>query len=50
MLTIGAEYKTQKGFAASLRYNLGNSDLAGNFQTKVSTISFHIGWLFSIVK
>ncbi len=50
MLTIGAEYKGQKGFTASLRYNLGNSDLAGNFQTKVSTISLGIGWLFSIVK
>lgn len=50
MLTIGAEYKSQKGFTAGLRYNLGNSDLAGNFPTKVSTISFSIGWLFSIVK
>ncbi len=50
MLTVGVEYKTQKGFTASLRYNHGNSDLAGNFQTKVSTVSFGIGWLFSIVK
>lgn len=50
MLTIGAEYKSQKGFTASLRYNHGNSNLAGNFQTKVSTITFGIGWLFSIVK
>lgn len=50
MLTIGAEYKSQKGFTASLRYNHGNSNLAGNFQTKVSTVSFGIGWLFSVVK
>lgn len=50
MFTIGAEYKSRKGFTAGVRYNLGNSDLAGNFQTKVSTISFCIGWLFSIVK
>ena len=50
MLTIGAEYKHPKGFNASARFNLGNSDLADNFQTKVSTISVAIGWLFNIVK
>ncbi len=50
MLTLGAEYKSQKGFNVSLRYNLGNSNLAGNFPTKVSTFSLGIGWLFSIVK
>lgn len=50
MLTIGSEYKSPNGFTASLRYNLGNSNLAENFQTKVSTITFSIGWLFSIVK
>lgn len=50
MLTVGAEYKSHIGFNASLRYNMGNSNLAGNFQTKVSTISLGIGWLFSVVK
>ena len=50
MLSVGAEYKHQSGFSASVRYNLGNSDLAGNFKTKVSTISVGISWMFSIIK
>lgn len=50
MLSVGVNYKTKSGFNASLRYNLGNSDMAGNFQTKVSTISLSIGWLFSVIK
>lgn len=50
MLTIGADYKSKKGLTASLRYNMGNSELAGNFPIKVSTISAGIGWLFSIAK
>lgn len=50
MLTLGVGYKHKSGFTASVRYNLGNSELAENFKTKVSTISFGIGWLFSVVK
>lgn len=50
MLSIGVNCKLKKGFTADLRYNLGNSDLAGNFQTKVSTISLGIGWLFNVIK
>lgn len=50
MLSIGVNCKLKNGFTADLRYNLGNSDIAGNFQTKVSTISLGIGWLFSVIK
>jgi hypothetical protein len=50
MLTVGLGYKHKSGFMANLRYNMGNSDLAGNFQTKVSTVSVGIGWLFNVVK
>ena len=50
MLSIGVNCKLKNGFTADLRYNLGNSDLAGNFKTKVSTISLGIGWLFNIIK
>jgi hypothetical protein len=50
MLTIGLGYKHKSGFIAGARYNLGNSNLAGNFETKVSTVSVSLGWLFNIVK
>lgn len=50
MLSIGLNCKLRNGFTADLRYNLGNSDIAGNFETKVSTISLGIGWLFSVIK
>jgi hypothetical protein len=50
MISFGVGYKHKSGFTADLRYNLGNSDLAGNFNTKVSTISLGIGWLFNVVK
>lgn len=50
MLSIGVNCKLKSGFTANLRYNLGNSDMAGNFQTKVSTISIGIGWLFNVIK
>lgn len=50
MLSIGVNCKLKNGFTADLRYNMGNSDIAGNLQTKVSTISLGIGWLFSVIK
>lgn len=50
MLSIGLNCKLKNGFTADLRYNMGNSDMAGNFQTKVSTISLGIGWLFNVIK
>lgn len=50
MVTVGAEYKHKNGLTASVRFNLGNSEMAGNFDSKVSTVSFAIGWLFSVAK
>ena len=50
MLTIGAEYKAKNGFTAGIRYNMGNSELADNFKTKVSSLSVSIGWMFTLVK
>ena len=50
MLSVGVNCKLRNGFTADLRYNLGNSNIAGNFQTKVSTISLGIGWLFNVIK
>jgi len=48
--TIGVSYQTKAGFYASARYNLGLSELAGNFPCKVSTVSVSIGYLFNIFK
>ena len=50
MLSAGVGYKHKCGFTASARYNLGMSELAGNFAGKVSTVSVSIGWLFNVVK
>lgn len=50
MLSVGLNCKLKNGFTADVRYNLGNSNMAGNFQTKVSTISVGIGWLFNVIK
>lgn len=50
MLSIGLNCKLRNGFTADLRYNLGNSNMAGNFETKVSTLSVGIGWLFTTIK
>ena len=47
--TIGVSYQT-KGFFASARYNLGFSDLAGNFPCKVSAVTVSVGYLFDIFK
>lgn len=50
MLTAGVGYKHKSGFTASARYNLGMSELAGNFNGKVSTVTVSVGWLFSLIK
>lgn len=50
MFSLGLNYKLKGGFTAELRYNIGTSDLAGNFKTKVSTLSLGIGWLFTAIK
>ena len=50
MISAGIGYKHKSGFTASARYNLGMSELAGNFDGKISTFSLSVGWLFSLVK
>lgn len=50
MPSVGINCKLKNGFTADLRYNIGCSELAGNFKTKVSTISLGIGWLFPVIK
>lgn len=50
MLTVGVGYKHSNGLFASARYNIGTSDVAGNFDSKMSTISLSIGWLFKVVR
>lgn len=50
MFTIGAGFKQPNGLFANARYNIGTSNVAGNFDSKMSTISLSIGWLFTVVK
>ena len=47
---IGASYETKSGMFASLRYNLGTSDVSKNFKTKVSAINVTVGYKFNIFK
>ena len=54
MITAGLAYKARlNGNSALLidaRYNLGMSNLAGNFDTKVSSVMLSLSYLFNIVK
>jgi len=50
MVTAGACYKMPFGLMIDLRYNLGMSNLAGNFDTKVSSFMASFTYLFNIVK
>lgn len=50
MLTLGVNCKLRNGFTADLRYNLGTSNLTNSFQTKVSTLTLGVGWLFTVSK
>ena len=47
--SIGLTYQTN-GFFASVRYNHGFSDLAGNFPCKVSAATLSVGYLFDVFK
>lgn len=49
-VTAGVSYELKNGFYASLRYNLGTSDLAKNFPCKVSAASLTLGYKFNIFK
>lgn len=49
-VTAGVSYELKNGLYASLRYNLGTSDLAKNFPCKVSSASLTLGYKFNIFK
>lgn len=46
MLTLGTAYKVNTAFTVDLRYNLGFSPLAGNFDSNVSTFNLSAVWYF----
>jgi hypothetical protein len=48
--SIGVSYETKGGLFASLRYNLGTSELAKNFPCKVSAANLTLGYKFNIFK
>lgn len=50
MPTIGIGFYHSSGFTVSARYNLGMSNLAKNFETKVNTAELSVGYLFKIYK
>lgn len=54
MITAGLAYKARINQGSSLlidvRYNMGMSPLAGNFDTKVSSVMLSLSYLFNIVK
>ena len=50
MLTAGIAYKTPIHLMFDLRYNLGFAPLAGNFDSKVSTATVSVVYLFGFVK
>lgn len=47
---VGASYEMKNGLYGSLRYNLGTSEVAKNFSSKVSAISVSVGYKFNIFK
>jgi hypothetical protein len=49
-LSLGACYKTLFGLAIGLRYNLGMSELAENFHSKVSTAMLSVNYMFPLIK
>lgn len=50
MASVGVGYYHRSGVTASARFNLANVNLAGNFETKVSTAELSIGYLFKVYK
>jgi hypothetical protein len=49
-LTFGAQYSLNCGLNFAARYNLGNSDIAGNMPCKVNALQISIGWMFTVAK
>jgi hypothetical protein len=50
MISFGASFNARFGLSVGLRYNLGMSNLAGNFDSKASSLMFSLAYLFKIVK
>jgi hypothetical protein len=50
MLTLGLGYKDKSGLTVSARYNLGTSDMAGNFPARMNMLTLSAGWLFTLIK
>ena len=50
MPTVGLGLKLKKGFMTDVRYNLGTSELAGDFPCKTNMITLSVGWMFNVVK
>lgn len=50
MASVGVGYYHRSGVTASARFNLANVNLAGNFETKISTAELSIGYLFKVYK
>ena len=50
MLTVGASYDSPIGLAIGIRYYLGCSNIAGNFDSKVSTAMVSLTYLLRIIK
>lgn len=50
MLSAGACYKAPFGLMIGARYNMSTSNLAGNFDTKISSLMLSVAYLFTIVK
>lgn len=47
---VGVSYEMKNGLFASLRYQLGTSGLAKNFDSRVSAASLTIGYKFNVFK
>ena len=50
MLSMGLGYRTPAHLAFGIRFNKGLSPLAGNLDSKTSTVLFSISYLFPIIK
>lgn len=49
-LSVGVGYKHKSGFAVGVRYNHGFGEIAKDFNSKVSTISLGLSYMFDVVK
>lgn len=49
-ISVGLNCKLPSGFTAGLRYNIGTSNMSSSFETKVSTLTVSVGWLFTAIK